>query len=252
MKKTLILILLSGFWGQKDVFAAIQPISEHTVTLRAAKPHLSFKEQVFAYFLQRKIQRLSTKQMPFFASKDSSGRECVHILLKQGHTISATIVRTDDKNITYQLCNQENAAEGTLEIERVASITDAQNRIIFKNQPKVVLASEPNIGDKTASASIWVLLLGLLAGVLTIFFGVLAIVDSLGRNNTGSNETLTVTFGILFLLSIVSSLVLGIVSLVQQAKIPSQKLSSKIWAMLSTIISGIIILWLLLLRLRSV
>jgi hypothetical protein len=241
MNKILTFIILTFLALQNQVFATIQKVPENAV-LQHAKPHLSFKQKVFTYLIQRKIRRLNAKHATLLAQKGNHLQECVTITLKNGRTISATIVSMDDKNIIYKLCDQPNIAEGTVSVEQVAHITDAQNRMIFNNQPRILKAGEPTKGDKNATISITALVIAL----GSVLIGFITALSSLfgGSDNF---EILGFILPILFLGGILVSFISGLASLVHMAHTPPQRESSKFLAVLSTIISGLFIVLLLLL-----
>jgi small nuclear ribonucleoprotein (snRNP)-like protein len=240
MNKILIIIILNLIVLQNEVFATIQKVSEKAVLLQKTKPHLSFKQKVFTYLIQRKMRHLNAKKSPIFAPKGNHLQECVTITLKNGRTILGTIISMDDKNIAYKLCDQSNTAEGTVRIEQVAYVTDAQNRMIFNNQPKSQKTGEITKGDKNATISISALAIAL-GSVILAFFSALS---SFG--NSGGDETLVSGLLIVFIIGIVVSLITGIMSLSQMAKTPPQRESSKFLAILSTIIAGLFVVLMLL------
>jgi hypothetical protein len=238
MKKTLFFLGFSLFLLQTQVFATIQSTK---AVLQETKPHLSFKQRVFTYFMQRKIRRLKAQNPVFFAQKDSSDRECVFIKLKQGQTISAKIISMDEKNIIYTLCNQANTAEGTVRLEQVNYVTDAQHRMIFNNQPKTRMMGVPTKGDKYARTSITALVIALgslLLGIISTFTGLFAL------DEEGIFAGLI--FGLVFVFGIITSFISGIMSLSQIAHTPPNQENSKFLAVLSTIIGGLFTLLLLL------
>ncbi len=237
MKKVLAFIILSFLMLQKPVFATIQKVPENAATLQKNKPHLSFKQKVFTYLLQRKIRLLNAKRHTLLVKKGNGLDECVTITLKNGRSILATILSMDDKNITYKLCDHANATEGTVRIEQVASVTDAQNRMIFNNQPKRLKTGELTKGDKNAVTSITALVIAL----GSVLFGFIAAFTSLFGFD-GSSESSGILLMLIFVIGIVISFITGILSLSQMAKIEPQKDSSKFLAILSTIISGLFVL----------
>ena len=241
MKKVLTFIVLNFLVLQNQVFATIQKVPEKAVVSQNAKPSLSFKQKVFTYLIQRKIRRLTAQQPVILTPKGHSLQECVTITLKNGRTISATIVSMDDKNITYKLCDQTNIAEGTVRIEQVAYVTDAQNRMIFNNQTKLLKAGEPTKGDRNAVVSITALVIALGAVIL----GFIVALSSLFESNEGS-DSLGIILSLLFVIGMLVSFITGIASLSDMAKVEPQKESSRFLAMLSTIVSGLFIVLMLL------
>jgi hypothetical protein len=241
MKKVLTFIFLSFLMLQKQAFATIQKAPENAVILQKTKPHLSFKQKVFTYLIQRKIRRFQAKQPTLLAQKGNLLQECVTITLKNGRTILATILSMDDKNITYKLCDHANAAEGTVRIEQVSYVTDAQNRMIFNNQPKTLKTGASTSGDKNAITSISALIIAL-AAVILAFFSALS---SFGGGG-GNSETMLIALALIFVVGIIVSFISGIMSLSHMATTPPQKDSSKFLAILSTIISGLFVVLMLL------
>jgi small nuclear ribonucleoprotein (snRNP)-like protein len=218
---------------QNQVFATIKKIPENVVALQNAKPSLSFKQKVFTYLIQRKIRHL--------AKKGNLLQECVTITLKNGRMISATIVSMDDKNIIYKRCDQTNATEDTVQVKQVAYVMDAQNRMIFNNQPQLLNASEPTKGDKNATISITSLVIAL-GSVLLAF--IIALSSLFG--NRGSFEIMGIILSFVFIIGILVSFISGMVGLGQMANTPPQKESSRFLAVLSTIISGLFVVLMLL------
>ncbi len=246
MKKVLTFIILSFLMLQNEVFATIQKAPENAVLLQKTKPHLSFKQKVFTYLIRRKMRLLNAKQHTLLVKKGNALEDCVTIRLKNGRSILATILSMDDKNITYKLCDHENTAEGIVRIEQVASVTDAQNRMIFNNQPKILKTGERTRGDKNATTSISALVIALGALILGIFFAFTALLDSLGNGGGENNAVLSIILGIIFFVGILVSFITGIMSLSDMASTPPQKESSKFLAILSTIISGLFVALMLL------
>jgi small nuclear ribonucleoprotein (snRNP)-like protein len=238
MKKTLIFIVFNFLMMQNAVFATIQKLPEKAVPLQETKPHFSFKQKVFTYLIQRKIRRLNAKQ----PQKSKGLQDCVTITLKNGRTISATIISMDDKNIAYRLCDQVNTAEGNVRVEQVAYVTDAQNRTIFSNQPKMVKTGQPTSGDKNATASITALAIALGAAVLALF----TLLSTFNLNGSSGGETTSIALSLIFVIGIVVSFITGLISLGQMATTPPQRDGSKFLAILSTIISGLFVLLMLL------
>jgi hypothetical protein len=248
MKKTLIFILLNVFCLQYAVFATIQkaPIatSESTV-LKTTEPKLSFKQRVMTYFLQRKIQRIIAKSSYVRAAKDSTDRNCVKIVLKRGTVIYAQISSMDEKNITYQLCEQSNRSEGTISLTNVSQITDSKGRMIFNNESKPAQLVSQTLGRKYANMSVTALLVAVGAVLLTI----IAIASSFGG---GSNSDIfsSVLFGVFavstFVVGILASFIWGIMALIELGKSSNENSGSKALAGLATVISGLVIFFTLL------
>jgi hypothetical protein len=231
---------------QNQVFATIQPVSEKAAILQTTKPKGSLKQRIFTRLLQRKIRHLSATQPALFAQKDSTGRECVTITLKNGRTILGTIISMDEKNITYKFCDHSNEAEGTIRVEQVAHVTDAQNRMIFNNQPTSVRTGVLTKGDKNATASVSALLIAFGAVILAFFAALSSFFNSFSNSGSSSGETLVIALALVFIIGIIVSFVTGIMSLTQMAKTPPQRESSKFLAILSTIVSGLFLLLMLL------
>jgi preprotein translocase subunit SecF len=252
MKKTLIFILLNVFCLQYAVFATIQkaPIatSESTV-LKTTEPKLSFKQRVMTYFLQRKIQRIIAKSSYVRAAKDSTDRNCVKIVLKRGTVIFAQISSMDEKNITYQLCEQSNRTEGTISLANVSQITDSKGRMIFNNESKPAKLVSETKGRKYANISLIALLVAAGAVVLTI----IAIAASFGGGN-GSNSVREFFSDMLFaaaavftfVVSILVSFIMGIMALIELGKSTNENSGSKVLAGIATVISGLVIFFTLL------
>jgi hypothetical protein len=243
MKKALLITLLNFFLLQNDAFATIQKIPENAVL----KPHLSFKQKVFTYFLQKKIRYALAQQPHRIAPKDSSGHDCVQMKLKRGSTIAATIISMDDKIITYKLCDHLNIAEGTIRLELVAHIKDTNNRIIFNNEPnddKSNRIGELTKGDKYATTSVTALGIALVAMVLAILAAFSALFVSLSGNSSGT-EMLFFALVLTFVVGMLVSFIAGIAALAHMAKTPPQKSGSKFSATLSTILSGLVVLLML-------
>jgi hypothetical protein len=240
MKKALLITLLNFFLLQNDAFATIQKIPENAVL----KPHLSFKQKVFTYFLQKKIRYALAQQPNRIVPKDSSGHDCVQMKLKRGSTIAATIISMDDKTIIYKLCDHPNIAEGTIRLEQVAHVTDANQRIIFNNEPKSNRIGELTKGDKYSAASFAALGIALIAMLLAVVTGISILASSLGGRSNGT-ETLFFALTLTFVVGMLVSFIAGIAALADMAKTPPQKSGSKFSATLSTILSGLVVLLML-------
>jgi hypothetical protein len=241
MKKILIISILSLFFKQNDAFATIQKTPEKIVPLQK----LSFKQRLFTYLIQRKMRCLNAKQPMRFVQNGKDLQDYMTITLKNGSIILATIISMDDKNITYKRCEQSNTAQETVGLEQVAQVTDAQNRMIFNNLPKMLKAGELTRGDKNATVSIWALVAAFVAFLLTTIFAFAS-----ARDREGGASALISGFLLTFVIGIVVSFITGIISWVQTTTTPPQKEFSKFSAILSTLISGLcIVLMLLTLRL---
>jgi hypothetical protein len=243
MNKILIINILILMVLPNQLWATIQKAPTNAVTAQNVKQNLSLKQRVFSYLIQRKMRRLQAKQT---TQNNILLRECVTITLKNGRTIWATILTMDDNKIVYKFCNSENTAEGTVLLEQVASVTDAQNRTIFNNRPKILKVGEPTKGDRYATLSISALGIALGSALLaTIIF------VSVGA---GSFEGIflglglfILGFGLLILsfISIIVSFIAGIMSLVQMATTPPQKEYSRLFAIVSTVVLGLFVLLML-------
>jgi hypothetical protein len=231
MKKALIFIVLSLMVLQNAAFATIQKTPEKAVHLQKR----SFKQKVFTYLIQRKIRRLNAKQPILFAQKGMGTEECVTITLKNGRSILATIVSMDDKNIAYKLCDHSNTAEGTVRVEQVLYVTDAQNRMIFNNQPKTLQTGVLTKGDKNATISISALAIALVSIILAF----ISALSAFGNGGSSEDGAIAIVLLLVFVIGIVVSLITGIMSLSQMATTPPQRESSKFLAILSTIIAGL-------------
>ncbi|MEN9611087.1 MAG: hypothetical protein RLZZ628_1901 [Bacteroidota bacterium] len=252
MKKILVLLLLQFFCLQMTSFATIRvdtgSIKAHLpLKSTGSKAPLTFKQRFFTYWLQKKI-RYVAQQSNRIAQKDSSGQDCVQIKLKRGSTIAAMIVSMDDKTITYKLCESLNTGEGTIRLEQVARIIDANNKMIFNNEAKLSSAVELTKGDKYASISVNALGIALIAMVLAVGAAFLAIWGSL-FSSSNQAEVLFAALVLTFMIGTVVSFIAGIAALLQMAKMTPQKTLSKFSATLSTIISGAVLLLMLLPRL---
>jgi hypothetical protein len=232
MNKILIINILILMVLPNQLWATIQKAPANAVTLQNVKPKLSLKQKVFTYLIQHKIRRLNAKSPKRDTPKNRLLQECVTIRLTNGRTIWATIVNMDEENIRYKLCDDKDTAEGTVRVEQVANVTDAQNRTIFTNQPKRLKTGALTKGDRHARVSISAFLIA----ISSIILAILASASFSKGGEDGTQVLILIGAVIIYSIFMIASVIAGVLSWIDMLKTPPQNKNSKIFASVSTII----------------
>jgi hypothetical protein len=244
MQKILLFSILNFFLFQNPVFATIQSLPKDIV-LKETPQKRTFKQKVLNYIVQRKMQRFMAPKSFLGASRDSSARPCVQIQLKNGSVLSGTIVSLDEKAITYKLCGQPQTETHHINLTDVSSMTDAEGRVIFNNEKKIIQrVGRLTKGDHAATISMLSILLIGISIALMLLFLLVGPMD-------GPNLLSLLVFGILFFGGILTGLISGIYALIQMKKNPPQKVNSKLKAISGTILSGLLALVMLVVAFKN-